>query len=120
MSGIEDYSFDLGFFEGLHKRMPKDIRVVSILAQLYTKTEQIDLGLKMDRKLVRLSPHDPVNHYNLACSLALKNRALEAIGSLKTAIQLGYSDLEWMRNDPDLEYLHDFDEFLNLIEELSR
>ena len=108
MSKREDYALELGFFEGLHKRMPKDLRVVSMLAQLYTKTGQIDSGLKMDRKLVRLSPDDPVNHYNLACSLTLKDRKADAVKSLRTAIALGYTDFDWIRHDPDLQPLHDF------------
>ena len=118
MSKREDFAFELGFFEGLHKRMPKDLRVVSMLAQLYTKTGQINSGLKMDRKLVRLSPEDPINHYNLACSLALKNRKPAAVKSLRTAISLGYADFDWMQNDPDLKPLHEFADFLELLEEL--
>ena len=68
MAKRTEYDFELSFFEGLHRRMPKDVRVASILAHLYTKTGQLDDGLKMDRKLVRLNPQDPVAHYNLACS----------------------------------------------------
>ena len=50
----DKFNFELSFFEDLHKRMPKDFRIASMLAHLYTETGQIDQGLRMDRKLVRL------------------------------------------------------------------
>lgn len=115
----ENFDFELGFFESLHKRLPKDVRVVSILAQLYTKTGQVDSGLKMDRKLVRLHPEDPVNHYNLACSLALKGRKADAVHALRAAIDLGYRDFNWMRNDPDLECMHGFAAFDLMLNQVS-
>ena len=119
MTKRDDYALELGFFESLHRRMPKDVRVASILAQLYTKTGQIDSGLKMDRKLVRLSPDDPVAHYNLACSLALKGRKADAVRTLRVALTFGYKDFHWMENDPDLSPLHDYPGFVKLIREVG-
>ena len=79
MGKRENFDFEISFFKGLYKRMPKDLRVVSMLAHLYTQTGQLDAGLRMDRKLVRLKPEDPTVHYNLACSLALKHRKADAL-----------------------------------------
>lgn len=119
MGKREQYDFEVEFFEGVHRRLPKDLRVISILANLYTRTGRIDAGLKMDRKLVRLKPEDPVAHYNLACSLALKERKAEAVEALRTAIIHGYDDHNWMRHDPDLGPLQDYPGFLRLLEELE-
>ena len=99
--------------------MPKDVRVVSMLAHLYTQTGQLDAGLRLDRKLARLTPEDPTVHYNLACSLALKHRNADAIKTLRTAISFGYDDYVWMCNDPDLSELHDSAGFLKLCDELG-
>ena len=111
--------FELSFFEDLHKRMPKDVRVVTMLANLYTETGQVDRGLRMDRKLARLIPEDPTVHYNLACSLALKNRKAEALKSLQTAITFGYNDFVWMRHDPDLANLQYYRGFIKLCDDLG-
>lgn len=119
MSKRERYDFELGFFEKLYRRMPSDVRVVSILAHLYTKTGQIDSGLKMDRRLVRLTPDDPTAHYNLACSLALKNRKADAVRALKDAITRGYSDFQWMCTDPDLSVLIGHAGFDKLLKDLN-
>lgn len=111
--------FELSFFKDLHRRMPKDFRIASMLAHLYTETGQIDQGLRMDRKLVRLSPENPTVHYNLACSLALKKRRADALKSLRAAITFGYSDFVWMRHDPDLSNLHQYHGFTKLCKELN-
>ncbi len=117
MSRRDKYEFELAFFEQVRKRMPSDVRVVSILAHLYTQTGRIDEGLKMDRKLARLQPEDPTTHYNLACSLALKGRKADAVRALRTAITLGYEDFHWMRHDPDLSKLQGYPDFEALLRE---
>ena len=111
--------FELSFFEDLHKRLPRDLKVASMLAHLYTETGQVDQGLRMDRKLVRLNPKDPTVHYNLACSLALKTRKAEALKSLRTAITFGYDDYIWMCNDPDLTNLQSYQGFKKLCDDLE-
>jgi|TARA_B110000967_G_scaffold74480_1_gene77025 predicted Zn-dependent protease len=115
----DSFDFELSFFKGLYKRMPKDVRVVSMLAHLYTQTGQLDEGLRLDRKLARLTPEDPTVHYNLACSLALKGRKADALKALRTAITFGYDDYVWMCNDPDLTDLHEYSAFLKLCDELG-
>jgi predicted Zn-dependent protease len=119
MSKRGNLDFELGFFESLHKRLPKDKRVVTILAHLYTETGRIDSGLKMDRKLARLSPDDPTVHYNLACSLALKGRLADAVRALRTAASLEYDDYHWMCNDPDLKALDAYPGFLKFCDDLG-
>ncbi len=120
MGKRQNYDFELSFFEGLYRRMPRDQRVVAMLAQLYTKTGQVDSGLRMDRKLVRMTPDDPLNHYNLACSLALKGRKADAVKSLRAAIALGYEDFSWMINDPDLAGLKDYPGYALLLGEILK
>lgn len=119
MSTRTHLDFELSFFEGLHRRMPKDVRVASILAHIYTKAGHIDSGLRMDRKLVRLEPKDPTAHYNLACSLCLKGRKADAVKVLRDAIALGYEDFNWMQHDPDLNGLTEYSGFLQLLEDLE-
>lgn len=119
MSTRTNLDFELSFFESLHKRMPKDVRVASILAHIYTKAGRIDSGLKMDRKLVRLEPEDPTAHYNLACSLCLKGRKADAVKVLRDAIALGYEDFNWMQHDPDLNELSEYPGFRELLDDLE-
>ena len=47
MASRPNLEFELSFFESLHKRMPKDLRVASALAHIYTKAGRIDARLKV-------------------------------------------------------------------------
>lgn len=114
-----DPRFDIRFYEAVHRRCPDYVEVVSLLGGLYTKTGRISDGLRMDRKLVRLEPGNPIAHYNLACSLALCKRRPDALRALHRAVSLGYDDPEWMEQDPDLEILKDDPEFRKLLSRLA-
>ena len=76
-------------------------------------------GLRMDRKLVKLEPDNATAHYNLACSLALCKKRPDALKSLRKAVDLGYSDRDWMEQDPDLEILKNDPEFRTLLSQLK-
>ena len=114
-----DPQFEIDFFEAIHRRCPDYVDVVGLLGGLYTKVGRIADGLKMDRKLVRLEPDNATAHYNLACSLALSKRGSDALKSLRKAVSLGYDDLDWMQQDPDLETLKSDPEFRKLLRQLK-
>jgi tetratricopeptide (TPR) repeat protein len=114
-----DPQFEIEFFESVHRRCPDYLEVVGLLGGLYTRVGRITDGLKMDRKLVRLDPENPTAHYNLACSLALCRKRPDALRSLRQALALGYDDLDWMQQDPDLDILKDDPEFLQLLRQLK-
>src|SRR3954466_9299871 len=100
-----DPEFEMRFFESVLSRDAGYTEVVEILGGLYTKHGRIADGLRMDRKLVKLQPRNATAHYNLACSLALAKRKTDALRTLQHAVELGYKDLDWMQQDPDLDDL---------------
>ena len=114
-----DPEFEIRFFETVLRRDPHYTDVIELLAGLYTKSGRITDGLKMDRRLVKLQPENATAHYNLACSLALAKRNRDALRALHQAIALGYSDFDWMEQDPDLDALKNRPEFLALLEKLK-
>ena len=106
--GKEDLQFEIQFFEGIAKRDPSYIEALQILGDAYTKTGQWEKGLRVDKRLARLCPDNPLVFYNLACSYSLMSRIDQAFGALRRAVKLGYSDARWLNKDPDLENLrHD-------------
>lgn len=115
-----DHEFEMQFFESVLRRSPDYTEVIEILGGLYTKHGRIADGLRMDRKLVRFLPENATAHYNLACSLCLLNRKNDALHTLKKAIELGYSDIGWMTQDPDLSDLKDHPQFKSLIEQIKK
>jgi len=119
MSRKEDPAFDIAFYESVLRREPGYEDVIELLGGLYTKTGRIADGLKMDRKLVKLQPDNATARYNLACSLALSKRRADALRTLGEAVKLGYTDYEWMSEDPDLESLKNASAFKALLTQLN-
>lgn len=118
-SKAADREFDIQFFESVLRRDPGYAQVVELLGGLYTRHGRIADGLKMDRKLVKLQPANPTARYNLACSLALSKRKSDALAELQRAVALGYRDVEWMLQDPDLDGLKRHPDFQALLQTLQ-
>ncbi len=114
-----DPEFEIRFFESILRRDSGYVQVVELLGGLYTRQGRIADGLRMDRKLVRLQPGNATAHYNRACSLALSKRKTDALRALGEAVKLGYSDFDWMQQDPDLEPLKEHPLFLQLLDTLK-
>ena len=119
MAKADDPEFEMRFFESVLRRDAAYTEVVELLGGLYTKHGRIADGLKMDRRLVRLLPQNATAHYNLACSLALLKRKAAALRSLREAVSLGYTDFDWMQQDPDLDGLKSDPGFSALLEQLK-
>ncbi len=119
MAKTSDPEFEIRFFESVLRRDPAYTEVVELLGSLYTRQGRIADGLRMDRKLVKLLPSNATAHYNLACSLALSKRLRDALRSLRQAVELGYTDLDWMQQDPDLESLKAHPGFTALVAQLK-
>lgn len=102
----EHDTVELSFLQKVSERLPEDIEILQALAELYTKTGKYQEGLDVDIRLSHQLPNDDLVWYNLGCSYALTNRADDAFEALTHAIDLGYSDYDWMKTDPDLNNLH--------------
>jgi predicted Zn-dependent protease len=114
-----DHQFEIDFCHSILKQDPDDLVTMELMAGYCTRAGRIDEGLEWDRRIVQLDPENAVGHYNLACSLALKNRSEEAIDRLRVALEKGYRDLSWMLKDPDLASLHTNPGFSSLLAEFQ-
>jgi tetratricopeptide (TPR) repeat protein len=100
--------FELEFFAGVLRHSPDYVDVLRVLASLLALKGLFREGLKLDKRLVRLRPNDALAHYNLACSYALLKRPDQSIKTLRKAVELGYRDFRYMREDHDLDTIkHD-------------
>ena len=111
--------FEFNFYVSLYKKLPNDKRLISILAELYTRHGEIEEGLELDRKLVEIDESNATAHYNLACSLSLVENFEEAICALRKSISLGYCDFNWMLEDQDLQALRTTEYFTQLKRDLG-
>ncbi len=112
--------FEISFYEELIKRNPNFVQALSCLGDIYTKRGLYKEGLKVDEKLVRLRPDDPIVHYNLACSLSLVGDIERAFKHLRYAVLLGYEDLDYILKDPDLKNVCKDPRFNNFFDKLKK
>lgn len=115
----KNFEFEMEFCRSILKRDADNVATIEMLAGYCTRAGRIDEGLEWDRRFVELRPDNAIGHYNLACSLALKKRADDAIGSLRTALEKGYRDFGWMMEDTDLKGLHAHPGFSALLAEFK-
>ena len=102
---VRDLDIKISFMEGVIRRDPRYIEALQILGDHYTQRGRFEFSLKVDKKLSRLEPDNPLVFYNLACSLCLTKSYAEASEALEEAINLGYRDFKWLAEDPDLHEL---------------
>ncbi len=113
----EDIDFQIRFFEDLVRDDPEFIDALLPLADAYTRKGWFEKGLRLDEKLAGMLPRDANVFYNLSCSHALLNQEAEALAALRQALELGYDDLSWMGQDPDLSALRKSEGYRRLVGE---
>ncbi len=109
--------FELDFFSRILERHPNYVDVLRVQGNNLTLKGRYVEGLQIDKRLVQLRPTDPLAHYNLACSYALLRRPEQALKILRRAVELGYRDFRYMRQDPDLDSIRHDPRFRQLLRE---
>lgn len=116
----EQTEFEIKFFSDVLERYPDYVEVLRAFGNLLTKQGHYEEGLEVDRRLVRLRPHDAVAHYNLACSYCLLRKHEQTLIELRKAFELGYVDFAYLRRDRDLESIKNDRRFKKLLGEYAR
>ena len=111
--------FEIEFFGGIIDRYPTYVDILRVHGNNLTLKGRYADGLDVDKKLVALRPSDPLVHYNLACSYALMKKIDQSIKVLRKAVELGYRDFRYMREDRDLEPVRRDPRFRQLLREFE-
>jgi len=109
--------FELDFFAGILDRHTGYVDVLRAHGNNLTLKGRYAEGLEIDKKLIQLRPNDALAHYNLACSYALLKKPELALKTLRRAVELGYRDFRYMREDRDLESIRHDPRFRQLLRE---
>jgi tetratricopeptide (TPR) repeat protein len=109
--------FELDFFGGILRRHESYVDVLKAHGNNLTLKGRYADGLDIDKKLIQLRPTDALAHYNLACSYALLKKPDLALKTLRRAVELGYRDFRYMREDRDLEAVRHDPRFRQLLRE---
>ncbi len=111
--------FELEFFGGILERYPDYVDVLRVLGNLLTLKARYADALHVHKRLVRLRPGDALAHYNLAGNYALLKRKELALATLRQAVELGYRDFRYMREDHDLDSIRQDPRFRQIIREFE-
>jgi tetratricopeptide (TPR) repeat protein len=109
--------FELGFFSGIIEHHDGYVDVLRAHGNNLTLKGRYADGLDIDKRLIQLRPTDALAHYNLACSYALLKKPDLALKTLRRAVELGYRDFRYMREDRDLESVRHDPRFRQLLRE---
>ena len=107
--------FRIGVCEELLRRRSDSVEILMELGNLYTQAKRFTDGLKVDLKLVKALPNNPLVHYNLACSYSLLDEKEKAFKALEKAVELGFADYELMSKDEDLQNIRNDHRFRGLL-----
>jgi hypothetical protein len=111
--------FELEFFSGVLEKMPDYVDALRLMSKLLTLKGRYAEGLQVDRRLVQLCASDPLAHYNLACRYARLKRSDQCLKVLRRAVELGYRDFRYMREDRDLDSIRHDPRFRRLLTEFE-
>src|SRR5207244_8495512 len=111
--------FEIEFFGNILERQPDYVDVLRVMGNNLTLKGRYAQGLQIDKRLIQLRPNDPLAHYNLACSFALLKRLEQSVKTLRRAVELGYRDVRYMREDHDLDAIRHDPRFRQLIRALA-
>jgi tetratricopeptide (TPR) repeat protein len=117
LSEQSQLDFEIDFYGGILMRRPDYLDVLRGMGNNLTLKGRYADGLVIDKRLVQLRPRDPLSHYNLACSYALLKRPEHALRTLRKALELGYRDFRYMREDHDLDAVRHDPRFRQLLRE---
>src|SRR5262249_47005273 len=117
LSDQSQLDFEVEFDSGILERKPDYVDVLRVMGNHLTLKGRYAQGLAIDRRLVQLRPQDALAYYNLACSYALLKRSDQALKTLRQAVELGYRDFRYMREDRDLESIRHDARFRQLLRE---
>ena len=110
---------EIQFCENILKSNPHNVEAMVLLGDAFTRKGEYQKGLECDLHLSQLKPENKLIRYNLACSYALTGQKDKAISCLNKAVELGYNDVEHVRQDHDLDALKSDPRFQSIIKKMT-
>jgi adenylate cyclase len=95
---------------------PDDARALCYGSVNLLEAGQTEKGMEWLERAKNSLGDDAINLYNVACVYSNIGQVDEAIDCLEKSIQKGMAQLDWMKNDSDLDNLRDHPRFKALLE----
>ncbi|HKJ81646.1 MAG TPA: protein kinase [Ignavibacteriaceae bacterium] len=99
---------------------PDDARCHMYLATDLAQQGQKEEALSEAQKALELNPDDPLMLYNACCFYAQLGEKENAIKSIRSAMDVGYANIEWLEKDVDLDSIRSDPKFQEIVQTLKR
>jgi non-specific serine/threonine protein kinase len=99
---------------------PDDVRAMYLCAGALADRGRVEEGLAMMDRCLQISNAEPATLYNAACLYARTGQHERALDVLDSLVQAGWGNPDWTVNDPDLESLHAYPRFGELLGRMRR
>ena len=94
---------------------PDDARARVLYASALGAVGKREEAIRESAQALELNPGDPVMLYNCTCLYARLGEIGQAIDTLRRAIEAGYVNFAWIKQDPDMNPLRENPQFQALI-----
>jgi len=112
----EDWKGLIKVFKAAVKESPEDPAPLMKLGATYLKAEKYDKAVEAYAQAEALGAPAHLTRYNSACAQALNGDLDDAFASLSGALEAGFSDVELIKTDTDLDALRSDSRFASAIE----
>ena len=103
-----------------HLRLnPHDTRALYCGAQNLWRVGEHAKAMELAERALRQDQDEPLVLYNVACFYVEQGDRERAVELLEKAVEMGWGDLAWMKNDSDLYPLHDNERFKALLSRIE-
>jgi adenylate cyclase len=99
---------------------PDDPRAATMRAVASCRVGDRPEGMRWAERALEIDPEDAGVRYNVACLYALEGELELALKTLEDCVRLGFGNLEWIAQDPDMAPLRNDDRFKRLVGEVRR
>jgi adenylate cyclase len=99
---------------------PDDQRALYYGVNAFRRLGDLKRAEEWTARVLALGPEEPGTLYNLACDQALAGQTEKALELLEHAVARGFSQSDWVRNDPDLTSLRSHPRYRELLASLDK
>lgn len=87
-----------------------------LLGSLLKKPGEMEESVIACKRAILLDPECTAAYYDLACYYSLQSKREQALAAITMALCKGFTDFDWLLQDPDLEFLRRNPEFEFLLQ----
>jgi len=96
---------------------PEDARARMLYATSSARLGQFEKAKEIGKKTIEMNPTDSLLQYYAACLYVAIGEFEMAVEAITRSVQNGWKDIEWIKNDPDLDAIRNHPGYIELMKD---